>query len=116
MRVYVAGPMRGVPEFNFPAFDAAAAIMRAQGHVVFSPAERDREVGFDPSGLSGDEDLVELGFDLRSALGADLAWICEHAEALLMLPGSRGSSGARAEVAVAQALGLVVWDLAAVAV
>ena len=40
MNIYVAGPMRGYPEFNFPSFHAAAAQLRAAGHTVFNPAER----------------------------------------------------------------------------
>ena len=34
--------MSGVPEFNFQAFDAAAAFLRSQGYEVFNPAEKDR--------------------------------------------------------------------------
>lgn len=108
MNVYVAGKMRGVPEFGFPAFDAAAFRLRAAGHTVFSPAERDREHGFDPTGMTGDEDLAALGFNLREALAADTAWICATADAIYMLEGWSGSSGARAEKALAEALGLTV--------
>ncbi len=43
-KVYLAGPMRGLPLFNFPAFADAAAKLRAQGYDVFSPAERDEQV------------------------------------------------------------------------
>ena len=39
MRIYVAGPMTGHPELNFPAFHAAATELRALGHHVENPAE-----------------------------------------------------------------------------
>ena len=38
-RIYLAGPMSGLPDFNYPAFHAAAAVLRAQGHYVENPAE-----------------------------------------------------------------------------
>ena len=38
-RVYVAGPMSGMPGHNFPAFNAAADSLRAQGWHVENPAE-----------------------------------------------------------------------------
>ena len=117
MKIYVAGPMRGVPEFNFPAFHAAAAALRALGHEVFSPAERDNErhgVDISKGNLTGDEDLAakDYGFDLRVALGEDLAYICAHADTIAMLPGWQNSKGAQAEYATAIALGLAVLFLA----
>ncbi len=106
--VYVAGKMRGVEEFNFPAFDVATEILRDAGYFVFSPAERDRAAGFDPSGMTGNEDLSKLGFSLREALAADTQWIAMEADAVYLLDGWENSSGARAEKALAEALGLEV--------
>lgn len=112
MRLYIAGPMRGYPHFNFPAFDAMEAQLVDMGHQPFNPAWRDREVdGFDPVALSGWEDLSGLGFSLRNALGADLEWICRHAEGIVVLDGWERSKGATAEVAVARALSIPVLRL-----
>ncbi len=113
MKVYPAGPMRSIPQFNFPAFDAGTEQLRAMGIEVFSPAERDRrEDDFDPSAMSGtDEELVEVGFSLRDALGDDLEYICKEADAVVVLPGWERSSGAKAEVATAKALSLPVYEL-----
>ena len=112
MKVYIAGPMRGHAEFNHPAFHAAAALLREEGHMAFSPAEHDLTIGFDPTGLSAEEcaDAGVHGFDLRAALATDLDWICRQADAVATLPGWQASKGARAEVATAVALGLEVFE------
>jgi hypothetical protein len=116
MKVYLAGPMRGIPEFNFPAFNAATLRLRSAGHEVFNPAERDNQrhgVDISKGNTAGCEDIAakEHGFDLRVALGEDLAFICAHAEAIALLPGWENSKGARAEHATAIALGLKVLNL-----
>ena len=114
MKIYLAGPMRGLPEFNFPAFFAAAGVLRALGHEVFSPAERDQAKHGDGiwKGMSGDlGEAAQKGFSLRDALGADTAWICANAEVIAMLPGWKKSKGARAEKALGEALGLKVLYL-----
>lgn len=107
--VYIAGPMRGIAEFNFPAFREAAAKWRAVGFDVTSPAEHDIEGGFDPAGMSGDEDLSTIGFDLTAALLWDLAQVAE-ADGLILLRGWEQSSGTRAELATAAALGKLVIE------
>jgi len=105
MRVYLAGPMRGYPDFNFPAFDAGAAALRALGHEVFSPAERDREVHGENVNDSKTGDLTDVPqFDLRGALAADLEWVCKYADAVVLLDGWEQSKGALAERAAAEAL------------
>ena len=116
MKIYLAGPMRGIPEFNFPAFYRGAAQLERAGHIVFNPAAKDNEkFGTDISegNLEGREDVAasQHGFSLREALGADLAWICAHADAIALLPGWRNSTGATAEHATAVALGLKVIEL-----
>ena len=116
MKLYLAGPMRGIPHFNFPAFFAAAANLRALGHEVFNPAEGDNfQYGTDISkdNPEGSEALAVArhGFSLRDALASDLAWICAEAEGVALLPGWRDSKGATAEHATAVALGLTVIEL-----
>lgn len=111
MRIYLAGPMRGISQFNFPAFHAAAEKLREDGHEVFSPAERDEErhgKDFTSNNATGCEALAvkEHGFSLREALGADLAYICGHADAIALLPGWEKSKGVASELATARALGL----------
>jgi Domain of unknown function (DUF4406) len=113
MKVYLAGPMRGYPEFNHPAFRAGARRLREAGHEVFSPAEHNERLGLDTRASDGDQAAIEDAFPLRKLLGDDLAWICAHAEAVVLLPGWEQSSGACAEAAVARALGLPARELAA---
>lgn len=111
MKLYVAGPMRGIPHFNFPAFHAATARLRAAGHEVFNPAERDiKAMGVDISANNftgnNDEAASNFGFSLREALADDLDYVCRHADGVVMLPGWVNSKGANAEVATAIALNL----------
>lgn len=111
MKIYLAGPMRGIPHFNYPAFHKEAAHLRSLGHEVFSPAESDIEqFGSDISNPEGcEEKAAELGFSRRAVLKKDTAWICDHADAIVLLDGWRNSSGAKAEKALAEALGLRVF-------
>jgi hypothetical protein len=96
MKLYLAGPMRGLPEHNTPAFHDAARRLRAAGHRVFDPA--DLHFAWD-----------ELGG--RLAMQAELSWICREGEAVALLDGWERSLGATAEIATARALGLPVYLL-----
>lgn len=108
---YLAGPMRGYEDFNFPAFDAAAANLRRVGWTILSPADRDREHGFDETRNTLD------GFDLEAAMRDDLRWIIDDADSIILLPGWERSTGAKIERLVAETCGKDVfeyhvgWDL-----
>lgn len=108
--IYLAGPMQGHPEFNFPTFHAVAHCLRMSGHTVFNPAEKDidRHGGVDISqgNLAGSLDHVKAkhGFSLRQALSEDLNFICKEANCIVLLPGWEKSNGAQAEHRTAVAL------------
>lgn len=113
--IYIAGPMRGYPNFNFPAFNAAADYWsRVCGFDVFNPAQDDMEkYGCDISegNNNGCEKQAEQehGFSLRDALARDCDWLCRDATHIYMLKGWEQSKGATAEWALANALGLEVY-------
>lgn len=89
-RVYLAGPMTGIPDFNYPAFHQAAAELRAQGYAVLNPAEH----------FDGDQTLPYETY-MRGAIQAVLS-----ADFIYTLPGWQKSRGARMEMLIAQRLGL----------
>ena len=89
--VYVSGPMTGIEQLNFPAFNAAADQLRAQGYHVTNPADHGEVPG------------AEWADYLRKDV-ADLA----ACETIHLLPGWSKSKGARLELQVAQALGLQI--------
>lgn len=99
MKVYISGPMTGLADFNFPAFDAAALALRSQGYRVTSPAELSREV----RRACGEreprrEDYMRA--DIRALTRCD---------AIYLLRGWQGSRGAQLEYEIANAIGLKVF-------
>jgi len=109
MKIYLAGAMRGLPNFNREAFRYWAAKLRAEGHEVYSPIENGEKLygaRIYENNPEGDE--VRLGVDGRLVFEHDLVWICRHADAVALIPGWENSKGAKAERAVAEALGAAV--------
>jgi len=111
VKIYIAGPMRGKKWFNFPDFDWAKECLTRAGWKVISPADLDREIGFDVNSLPPDtdwSDVTKLGFDLKAAVQRDVAAILD-CDAIFMLHGWSESRGAKAEKAIAEWLGLMVF-------
>jgi hypothetical protein len=88
---YISGPMTGIPDFNFPAFNAKAAELRAQGREVINPTE------------FGEEGCTEWHQFMRKDIRALMDCTAIH-----MLPGWSHSKGARLEWWIAQQLGMTI--------
>jgi hypothetical protein len=95
---YLAGPMRGIEEYNFPEFRKQTAWLRGMGWKVFSPAERDEQDEtidhtLDVAGWQGTRGLdYFMAYDLKA--------VCEM-DAVICLPGWERSQGARLETVTA---------------
>ncbi|BCA28331.1 DUF4406 domain-containing protein [Metapseudomonas otitidis] len=90
-RIYLAGPMTGLPQLNFPAFHAEAARLRALGYDVVNPAE------LNPNPNTSWQTCMRV--DIRELVTCD---------AVAMLPGWTSSHGATLEHACAVQCGMEV--------
>lgn len=116
MKVYTAGPMTGIPQFNFPAFDAAAAMLRDWGYDVVSPAELDNKRDRAAAMRSKDGSALSYGKGVKATWGdflaRDVKLISDGGiEAIVTLPGWRKSRGARLETFVGYLNNLPIWEL-----
>jgi len=109
VKIYLAGPMRGIPLWNFPAFDAVAKELRAAGHYVISPAELDREIGLDEH----DYPNWPEWFRIEDAMKRDFAQIVT-CDVVALLYGYENSIGVKHEMAVAKACNISTVALASV--
>lgn len=100
-KLYVAGPMRGHEEYNFPAFDKAAYALRKVGYAVVSPAELDRVNGVDEFS-DVDENLAQFK---RDVMQRDCKAIC-GCDGIALLDDWDKSEGVEVEIALARFLGL----------
>lgn len=101
---YLAGPMTGIPHFNYPLFDSVAAELRASGYDITSPAEMDdpetraealaSETGIHPGGITNGETWGDF-------LARDMKLIADTLGGIILLPGWERSKGARLETFVA---------------
>lgn len=90
MKIYIAGPMTGIPKFNRPAFHEVASALTNDGHVVLNPA------------------ILPDGLEQREYMDVCCAMI-RCADAIFMLRGWESSDGAVAEHALAKKLGIEIF-------
>ena len=89
-RIYLSGPMTGLPGLNFAAFHAMSTNLRAGGHTVTNPAEINADGG-----------------TWNDCMRRDIAALMD-CDTVATLPGWENSKGARLEVLIAERLGMTV--------
>lgn len=91
-RIYLSGPMTGLPDLNFPAFAAMTTSLREGGHTVTNPAE------LNPDGGSWNDCMRR---DIAALMDCDT---------VATLPDWENSKGAKLEVLIAEKLGMRVLN------
>lgn len=95
MIVYIAGPMTGIKEFNYPAFDAAKTELTSRGILTLNPAD---------SELLNDTGKPQTwDWYMRHAIR-----MVTQSDAVCLLPGWETSKGVAVELTIARALELDV--------
>lgn len=96
-RIYIAGPMRGYPNYNFPAFYAAERVLnnRYPNTQIVNPARVDMERGFNPWEFPSGFDWKSLpeGESFDEIIDRDLAML-DKCDAIYLLDGWKLSQGA----------------------
>lgn len=97
-RMYLCGPMTGIKDYNYPAFNYAAQRLRDEGHFVLSPVDAEKE------NVLGEHQTWE--WYMRRSLR-----MISRADSIALLPGWGGSKGAILEYQVGTGLKLEIHTL-----
>jgi hypothetical protein len=91
-RIYISGPMTGLPGLNFPAFNTEAARLQALGYDVVNP------VNINPDPATPWNECMRK--DLKALLDCDI---------LVLLEGWQKSTGAQLEMHLAHRVGIEIF-------
>ena len=91
MKIYISGPMSGLPNLNFGEFEEAETNLNILGHESVNP-----------------HNLIPKDTPYNDALKVDIRALVD-CEAIVMLPGWPQSKGAMLEFNVAASLGLKIF-------
>jgi len=113
-KIYIAGPMRGKPDWNYGSFMEAEEMLKEVGWEVINPAKLDKNYEetadlkttseeFDPDNNEHHQSIN------RKIMRRDLDAICDECSAIYMLEGWQMSQGACSEFYLACSLGLDIY-------
>ncbi len=97
-RLYIAGPMSGIPDLNYPLFNEVAEFYRAEGYHVENPAENTIDASITDSFLQWQE---FMRLSIAQLITCDV---------VAVLPDYLASRGAALEVHIAKAIGLTIFE------
>jgi len=107
IKIYIAGPMSGIPDYNKSAFLEAERFLREDTDLeiddIFNPISSE-------ASLMVQQGLVRnMQEAYRLCMAMDCEYICKEATMLYMLSGWEYSKGAMAEWTLAKCLDLEIW-------
>jgi hypothetical protein len=94
-RIYLSGPMTGLPGNNFYAFNTYAATLRGMGLDIVNPAE----IGGDANDTNPANYNAYLRADIKAMMDCD---------GIALMPGWETSTGANLELHIAHRVGMRV--------
>lgn len=102
MKLYLAGPMTWIPQFNFPTFECWSSDLRRAGFTVVSPHEADpgetREIAW--ASVDGDPSVLPL-FDGPVETAVRNVFGIGECDGVALIDGWYKSSGTVHEIATA---------------
>lgn len=103
--MYLAGPMAGYPEHNYPLFDRVAKYLRADGYFVCSPHEVPENIAVQQNCT---EEEAQKAWARCLVQDLKVLFTCNS---IILLPGWEDSRGATFEVLIAKVLGFKMFLL-----
>ena len=113
-RVFLSGPMTGIPHYNVDGFAVAHMVCRQRGaSQIFSPAKMLFNEPLEDSKLKTHEDYVRACVHelTREDFGRQHLPFAPYYDLVVLLPGWAESDGSRIEYTVARACGIPTIDL-----
>jgi hypothetical protein len=106
MKIYIAGPMSGLKNWNFPAFFQAERLIKSLGHEVINPAHNNGETLELALKDAGPVDRPNHSWEHYIRRDVPMVMSCD---AVCVLPGWQESKGAQLEVHIANELSMPVF-------